>query len=116
VLKSRDGPEKLGSAGSGTRGSSLSAARYLTAWRRRHGLSDAAAAEWCCLSVSAFRRQRRGGVRDSGCQQTIRLAELYAIHNTGWLDIAETAMKVGRLLERQARYRRAGASSDQPLR
>ena len=74
---------------SGARGSSVDAARYLTAWRRRYGLSDAAAAEWCCLSFSAFRRQRRGGVQDSRCQQTIRLAELYAIHNTGWLDIAE---------------------------
>ena len=87
----------------------MDAAQYLTAWKRRHGLSDAAAAEWLCVSISAFRRQRRSGV--SRCQQTVRLAELYAIHNTDWLD-----MRVGRLLERQARYRRAGASSDQPLR
>ena len=98
----------------------MDAAQYLTAWKRRHGLSDAAAAVWLCVSISAFRRQRRGGV--SRCQQTVRLAELYAIHKTGWLDIAETAMKVGRLLERQARYRRAGdgnrggSPSDQPLR
>ena len=87
------------------RATGVDAARYLTAWMQRYGLSDTAAAEWCCISISAFRRQRRGEIRS--CRQSLRLAELYAIHNTGWLEIAETAMKVGRRLERQARGRRA---------
>jgi hypothetical protein len=92
----------------------VDAAQYLAAWRRRHGLSDAAAAEWLCISVSAFRRQRRGLVRDDRCRQTVRLAELYPIINVGWLDVAEAAMQVARLLELQA----PGESRqrDQPLR
>jgi hypothetical protein len=76
----------------------VDSAQYLSEWKRRHHLSDVAAAEWLCISVSAFRRQRRGEVRL--CRQTVRLAELYPIYNVGWLDLAETATKVGRLLSK----------------
>jgi hypothetical protein len=73
-------------------------AQYLTDWKRQHGLTDEQAAAWCHLSVSAFKRQRCGRVRH--CRQTVALARLYPIHSVAWLEVAEAALKAGRLLPR----------------
>lgn len=72
----------------------LTAAEYLTAWKRRSGLTDERAAAWCELSVSAFRRQRSGRVSGDHCRQTVKLAELYGLVAVNWLDIAAIATKL----------------------
>lgn len=74
------------------------AARYLTEWKRTYGLTDEAAAAWCRIAVSTFRRQRRGVSRRA--EQTVALAELYPIARGPWLEVAELSMKVARLLSR----------------
>lgn len=73
-------------------------AQYLTDWKRQHGLTDEQAAAWCRLSVSAFKRQRTGRVKH--CRQTVALAELFPIHRVAWLEVAEAALRAGRLLNK----------------
>lgn len=68
----------------------------LTEWKRRSGLSDEQCAEWCELSVSAFRRQRRGQVKHA--RQTVKLAQLHRLVEVSWLEVAEAALKAARSL------------------
>jgi hypothetical protein len=89
------------------------AAQYLTDWKRQHGLTDERAAAWCRLSVSAFKRQRAGLVKH--CRQTVALAELYPIHNVAWLDVAEAALRAGRVLTAAETPKRAEKRADRHL-
>lgn len=71
------------------------AAAYLREWQRSYRLTDHEAAAWCRLSVSSFKRQKRGKSREP--RQTVALAELYPIHNVEWIQVAEAALKAAKL-------------------
>lgn len=77
----------------------MTSAEFLTEWKERHRLTDKQAAEWLEIHESTFKRQRRGSIRE--CRQTVKLAKLYAIHGVAWLEVAEAALKVGRMLPRR---------------
>lgn len=68
----------------------------LWAWQRRCGFrTDDEAAEALCVHVSTFRRMRTG--RGKIGAQTALLCDYVEISRPQWLNIAEAAMRLGRL-------------------
>lgn len=76
-----------------------SARSILSDWKRRTGLSDEQCAAIVELSVSAWRRQRRGQIRQ--VRQTVKIIQFYDLLDTDvWLRVALAAAEVAKALRR----------------
>jgi hypothetical protein len=77
-------------------------ARILSDWKARSGLTDGECARLTKLSVSAFRRQRRGRARADQTMEIVRLRQaLESIDTDRWIEIALQAAEVAKTLRRR---------------
>jgi hypothetical protein len=75
------------------------AKNILSEWKRRTGLSDEKCAAIVELSVSAWRRQRRGQIKQ--VRQTVKIIQFYDLLDTEvWLRVALAAAEVAKALRR----------------